>query len=68
MEMIKKKMRLLYSHYPEVSETHELKVICKERWGDDQVAKCKVIGGKGWYHEVYITMMDLHSGRVRIKE
>lgn len=68
MDMIKKKMRLVYTQYPNVTEPHELRVICKERWGEEQVAKCKVIGSKDWYAEVYITMMDLHSGRVQVKK
>lgn len=56
MGVIKNKTRLLYRHYPN-STPYELKVICKERWGDQIVVKCKVIT-KGWYDEVYLTQTD----------
>jgi len=57
MFRVKKKQRLIYKHYPEWPP-YELKVICKERWGDEVLAKCKVIT-KGWYSEVYLTQNDL---------
>jgi hypothetical protein len=58
-------MSLSYNHTP-LSKTYNLKVICKERWGDEIVAKCKVNNNKDWYLEIYITLVDLQSGRVRI--
>ena len=65
MDFIKKKMRLEYKQYPEYPP-HELKVICKEKWGDETVAKCKVLKSKDWYNEIYITIHDLYTGRVRV--
>jgi len=58
MWRIKKKQRLIYRHYSGWTP-YELKVICKENWGNENiVAKCKVLT-KGWYEEVYITQTDL---------
>ena len=68
MHRIKKKQLLLYKSNLNVDEVLEvkLKVICKEQWGDELVAKCKVLT-KGWYdNDVYVTQNDLYSGKLRI--
>ena len=67
MDRIKKQQYLLYSLYISESEKKdiELKVICKERLGDETVAKCKVMT-KNWYQEIYLTKNDLYSGKVKI--
>lgn len=71
MDRLKQKQYLIYNCYTLDNEEYvtkeiELKVICKERFGEELVAKCKVIT-KNWYEkEVYITAQDLYSGRVKI--
>lgn len=67
MDRIKKQQYLLYSVYVNVNETKEieLKVICKEVFGDVLVAKCKVLT-KNWYDEIYLTENDLYSGKVKL--
>jgi len=46
----------MYRHYPGWTP-HELKVICKVKWGDEVLVKCKVLS-KDWYNEVYLTQTD----------
>jgi hypothetical protein len=67
MDSIKKNMILIYRHSP-VDLAYELKVICKERWGDQTLAKCKVINNKTWYSEIFITINDIQSGRIQVKK
>jgi hypothetical protein len=44
---------------------HKLKVIAtQKKWGDLYVLKCKTVGKHNWYKEVYITVGDIHEGRV----
>lgn len=68
MQQIKKQQNITYrTKLPNnVFLDIDLKVICKEWWGDILVAKCKVIS-KHWYEkEVYITEQDLFSGKVKL--
>lgn len=59
---LKKKQRLTYKHSTN-SKSYKLKVICKERWGEETVVKCKVIGNTNWYEYIYLTCEDY--GRIQ---
>jgi len=73
IKQLKKKERLIYNHFLGKNPNHEekeIKVICKERWGNELVVKCKVIT-KGWYEEVYLTGQDFapesSTGKTRVR-
>ena len=67
VDSIKKNMILIYKH-SSMDLAFEVKVVCKERWGNETLAKCRVINNKAWYSEVFITLNDIQSGRIQIKK
>jgi hypothetical protein len=67
MDSIKKNMLLIYKH-TSTDLAYDIRVICKERWGEEILAKCKVLNNKNWYSEIFITINDIRSGKVQIKK
>jgi hypothetical protein len=68
IDSLKKKQIILYNlNDGHLTKQIELKVICKERWGDAIVIKCKVLSKNLEYKEIYITQNDLYSGSVKLK-
>lgn len=67
IELIKKKKNLLYllNDGRQIKEIY-LKVICKEKWGDETVIKCKVLSKNLEYKEIYLTVNDINSGNVKL--